>query len=75
MSQVSAYGAVRSDAPLQAVKIERRELGVDDVAIDITHCGICHSDLHYVRGEWGEQPSPRCRGTRLSVWCAPLAPT
>ena len=58
MSQVSAYGAVRPDAPMQAVTIERRELGPDYVAIDITHCGICHSDLHYARGEWGEQPSP-----------------
>lgn len=65
MSQVSAYGAVRADAPLQAVKIERRELGADDVAIDITHCGICHSDLHYVRGEWGETPSPAVPGHEI----------
>ena len=40
MSQVFAYGAVRADAPLQPVTIARRELGADDVAIDITHCGI-----------------------------------
>ena len=65
MSQVSAYGAVRPDAPLQAVKIERRELGADDVAIDITHCGICHSDLHYVRGEWGETASPAVPGHEI----------
>ncbi|MBX9746369.1 MAG: NAD(P)-dependent alcohol dehydrogenase [Hyphomonadaceae bacterium] len=65
MSQVSAYGAVRAAAPLQAVKIERRELGADDVAIDITHCGICHSDLHYVRGEWGEPSSPVVPGHEI----------
>ncbi|MEQ1817654.1 MAG: NAD(P)-dependent alcohol dehydrogenase [Terricaulis sp.] len=65
MSQVSAYGAVRPDAPLQRAKIERRELGADDVAIDITHCGICHSDLHFVRGEWGEQPSPTVPGHEI----------
>ncbi|PZO53429.1 MAG: hydroxyacid dehydrogenase [Alphaproteobacteria bacterium] len=65
MSQVSAFGAVRPDAPLQAVKIERRELGADDVAIDITHCGICHSDLHYVRGEWGETASPAVPGHEI----------
>jgi uncharacterized zinc-type alcohol dehydrogenase-like protein len=65
MSQVSAYGAVRPDAPLQAVTIERRDLGADDVAIDITHCGICHSDLHYVRGEWGETASPAVPGHEI----------
>lgn len=65
MSQVSAYGALRPDAPLQAVTIERRELGPDDVAIDITHCGICHSDLHYVRGEWGDTPSPAVPGHEI----------
>lgn len=65
MSQVSAYGAVRADAPMQPVKIERRALGADDVAIDITHCGICHSDLHYVRGEWGEQASPAVPGHEI----------
>ncbi len=71
MSQVSAFGAVRADAPLQPVKIERRELGADDVAIDITHCGICHSDLHYVRGEWGETASPAVPGHEIvGIVCA-----
>ncbi|HRO03476.1 MAG TPA: NAD(P)-dependent alcohol dehydrogenase [Terricaulis sp.] len=65
MSQVSAFGAVRPDAPLQAVKIERRDLGADDVAIDISHCGICHSDLHFVRGEWGDTPSPAVPGHEI----------
>ena len=39
--------------------------GADDVAIDITHCGICHSDLHFARGEWGEQPSPAVPGHEI----------
>jgi len=65
MSQVSAYGAVRADAPLQPVKIERRALGADDVEIGITHCGICHSDLHFARGEWGEQPAPAVPGHEI----------
>ena len=65
MSQVSAYGAVRADGPMQPVKIERREIGDDDVAIDISHCGICHSDLHYVRGEWGPTPSPAVPGHEI----------
>jgi len=65
MSQVSAIGAVRPDAPLQQVNIERRDPGADDVAIDITHCGICHSDLHYVRGEWGETAAPAVPGHEI----------
>ena len=65
MSQVSAYGAMRPDAPMQPVKIERREIGADDVAIDISHCGICHSDLHYVRGEWGQPSSPAVPGHEI----------
>jgi uncharacterized zinc-type alcohol dehydrogenase-like protein len=65
MTQVSAYGAVRHDAPLQPVKIERRALGSHDVDIEITHCGICHSDVHFVRGEWGDQPSPSVPGHEI----------
>lgn len=65
MTEVSAYGAVRHDAPLQPVKIERRALGPHDVDIEITHCGICHSDLHFVKGEWGAQPAPSVPGHEI----------
>jgi alcohol dehydrogenase (NADP+) len=65
MTQVSAYGAVRHDAPLQPVTIERRALGPHDVDIEITHCGICHSDLHFARGEWGAQPAPSVPGHEI----------
>jgi len=50
--QVKAYGAQAADRPLEAMLIERREPGPRDVAIDITYCGVCHSDLHTVRSEW-----------------------
>ncbi len=48
-----AYGAHAADRPLEPLGIERRAAGPDDVAIDIAYCGVCHSDLHTVRGEWG----------------------
>jgi len=48
----TAYGAHSGDRPLEPMVIERRAPGVHDVAIEIAYCGVCHSDLHQVRGEW-----------------------
>jgi uncharacterized zinc-type alcohol dehydrogenase-like protein len=48
-----AYGAHAADRPLEPIAIERREPGAHDVQIDILFCGVCHSDLHQVRSEWG----------------------
>ena len=47
-----AYGAHAADKPVEAIAIERRAPGVNDVQIDIAYCGVCHSDLHTVRSEW-----------------------
>ncbi|NUO71471.1 MAG: NAD(P)-dependent alcohol dehydrogenase [Frateuria sp.] len=49
---VKAYGAYAGDKPLQALDIQRRAPGLHDVQIEIAFCGVCHSDLHQVRGEW-----------------------
>jgi uncharacterized zinc-type alcohol dehydrogenase-like protein len=48
-----AYGAYAGDKPLEPIDIERRQPGPHDVQIDIAYCGVCHSDLHQVRSEWG----------------------
>ena len=53
MSTVSAYAATSATEPLTKTTIERRELGPHDVLIDIKYAGICHSDIHAARGEWG----------------------
>jgi alcohol dehydrogenase (NADP+) len=50
---INAYGAYAADKPLEPIAIERREPGPGDVRIDIAYCGVCHSDLHTVRSEWG----------------------
>jgi uncharacterized zinc-type alcohol dehydrogenase-like protein len=50
---VKAYGAYAADKPLEPIDIERRAPGPRDVHIDIAFCGVCHSDLHTVRSEWG----------------------
>ena len=61
-----AFGAPAADAPLRALEIERRALGPKDVRIDIRFCGICHSDIHFTRGEWGEVPYPAIPGHEIA---------
>ena len=53
MSSTKAYAAQSATTPLGAWKIERRSPKPHDVQIDILYCGVCHSDLHTVRNEWG----------------------
>jgi uncharacterized zinc-type alcohol dehydrogenase-like protein len=48
-----AYATQAADKPLAFHAIDRRAPGPRDVAIDISHCGVCHSDLHTARSEWG----------------------
>ncbi|HEY4097604.1 MAG TPA: NAD(P)-dependent alcohol dehydrogenase [Baekduia sp.] len=61
-----AYGATSATEPLAPLKIERRALGPHDVLIDIKYCGICHSDIHTVRGEWGEIAYPLVPGHEIA---------
>ncbi len=51
--QAHAYAAYDSASPLAPFTFERRDPGLEDVAIEILFCGICHSDLHTVKSEWG----------------------
>jgi uncharacterized zinc-type alcohol dehydrogenase-like protein len=66
MTQVKAYAAPSEAAPLVATIIERREVGPEDVQFDVLFCGICHSDIHTVRGEWGKQTYPLAPGHELA---------
>lgn len=50
---VLAYGNPAAEQPLGSLTINRRDPGPGDVAIDILFCGVCHSDVHTARGEWG----------------------
>jgi uncharacterized zinc-type alcohol dehydrogenase-like protein len=61
----SAYGATSETAPLGPLTIERRDLGPHDVRIDIKFCGICHSDIHTVRGDWQAQQYPLVPGHEI----------
>jgi alcohol dehydrogenase (NADP+) len=66
MSTVTAYAAPAEAAPLEKTLIERRELGPHDILIDIAFAGICHSDIHTVRGDWGPQQYPLAPGHEIT---------
>ncbi|NYS59624.1 NAD(P)-dependent alcohol dehydrogenase [Vreelandella salicampi] len=53
MSQANAYAAHADDKPLEPLTIDRRSPRPDDVAIEILYCGVCHSDLHFAKNDWG----------------------
>lgn len=63
--RTKAYGAFRCDSPLEPMSIFRRDPGPGDVRIDISHCGICHSDLHTVRSEWAGTAYPCVPGHEI----------
>ena len=56
------YAARDSDGHLSSYSFDRRALKDDDVCIQITHCGICHSDLHQIKNEWGNASYPMVPG-------------
>ncbi|WP_203804600.1 NAD(P)-dependent alcohol dehydrogenase [Actinoplanes couchii] len=65
MLTVNAIAAPSATEPLVRTTIERRDLGPRDVLIEITYAGICHSDIHTVRGEWGKVPYPLTVGHEI----------
>ncbi|MFI2741593.1 NAD(P)-dependent alcohol dehydrogenase [Zhouia sp. PK063] len=65
MSEVKAYGAHASDAALEPLKIQRRENTPSDVTIEILYCGVCHSDIHSVRNDWGGSKYPIVPGHEI----------
>ena len=56
------YAARDKDGHLSPYSFDRRSLKDDDVCIQITHCGICHSDLHSIKNEWGNSKFPMVPG-------------
>jgi uncharacterized zinc-type alcohol dehydrogenase-like protein len=65
MPTVSAYAAPSATEPLVPVTIERREVGPKDVLIAIRYAGVCHSDIHTVRGDWGPITYPQVVGHEI----------
>lgn len=65
MTNASGYAAHSSTTPLKPYSFQRRDPGPKDVVIDIEYCGVCHSDIHQVRDEWGGSIFPMVPGHEI----------
>ena len=66
MSTIQAQAALGKGGPLEAFSYEPQELGPHDIEIDISHCGLCHSDIHLIDDGWGRSKFPQVPATRSS---------
>ncbi|MHC6593954.1 NAD(P)-dependent alcohol dehydrogenase [Arthrobacter sp. C152] len=66
MTTVKAYASPSATEDLVATTIERRAVGPRDILIEIKFAGICHSDIHTVRGDWGPQQYPLVPGHEIA---------
>jgi uncharacterized zinc-type alcohol dehydrogenase-like protein len=65
MPKTHAYAATAAKAPLAPFTFDTREPGLHDVVISIQYCGVCHSDVHQVRDEWGGATYPMVPGHEI----------
>ncbi len=63
--QTAAYAAQSETAPLAPWSLSRREPGAEDVLIEILYCGVCHTDIHFSRNEWGNAQYPMVPGHEI----------
>jgi NADPH:quinone reductase-like Zn-dependent oxidoreductase len=68
MRSVTAYATPSAKAPFEKTTIQRRDLGPRDVLIKVAFAGICHSDIHTAREEWGDATAPGS-----AAWSTPAA--
>mgnify|MGYP000468455290 FL=1 len=65
MTSTKGYAAISAKSELEPYTFDRRDLRVDDVGFRIDYSGICHSDIHQVREEWGEAIFPMVPGHEI----------
>src|SRR5919107_5942164 len=65
MIKTDGYAAPNAGAALEPFAFDRRDVGARDVLIDIQFCGVCHSDIHQVRDEWGGSIYPMVPGHEI----------
>ncbi|MFL9484717.1 NAD(P)-dependent alcohol dehydrogenase [Chitinophagaceae bacterium LWZ2-11] len=65
MIATKAYAAQNATTPLAPFSFERRDPGAHDVQIEILYCGVCHSDLHQIKDEWGGSIFPMVPGHEI----------
>ena len=64
-TQIKAYGATSATTPMHEMNITRRDIRPCDVEFEILYCGICHSDLHSIRNDWGNAVYPQVPGHEI----------
>jgi uncharacterized zinc-type alcohol dehydrogenase-like protein len=74
MIQVHGYAAKQAKAALAPYSFQRREPGAFDVVIDISYCGICHTDIHQVADEWGASRFPMVPGHEITGIVSQVGP-
>jgi len=62
---ISCYAAMESGKDLEPFKYDAKELAPKEITIDITHCGVCHSDVHLVDNDWGLSEYPMVPGHEI----------
>lgn len=65
MLPTRGYAAKTASSPLEPYAFDRRDTGPNDVLIEIAYCGICHSDIHQARNEWGTSTFPMVPGHEI----------
>ena len=66
MAIAKGYAATDASKPLTPFNFERREPNDDDVVISVKYCGVCHSDIHQARNEWGNSKYPMVPGHEVA---------
>lgn len=70
-----AMAGYAETSPLKLMKFQRRALGPKDVAIKIHYCGVCHSDIHAIHGDWGKIHYPQVVGHELAGEVVAIGPS
>ncbi len=65
MISVNGYGATSKESPIAPLNFKRRSVEAHDVLVDILYCGVCHSDIHMARSEWGPAIYPIVPGHEI----------
>ncbi len=65
MPQSKGYAAQNAQSPLAPYSFSRREPGLSEIAVEVLYCGVCHSDLHMARNEWGQSAYPLVPGHEI----------
>ncbi len=65
MTASKGYAALSAQSPLAPFSFERRTPGATEIAVEILYCGVCHSDLHMARNEWGQSIYPLVPGHEI----------